>query len=55
MKLPAEKKAYRKVKWQRVNRGIAVQNQKTMFVTKVKHSNIVHDCFFKVKLWYKYR
>ena len=55
MKLPAEKKAYRKVKWQQVNRGIAVQNQQTMFVTKVKYSNIAHDCFFKVKLWYKYR
>ena len=26
-----------------------------MFVTKVKYSNIVHDCVFKVKLWYKYR
>ena len=43
MKLPDEKKAYRKEKWQRVNRGIAVQNQQTMFVTKVKYSNIVHD------------
>ena len=48
MKLPAEKKPYRKLKWQRVNRGIAVQNQQTMFVTKVKYSNIVHNCFFKV-------
>ena len=44
MKLPAENKPYRKLKWQRVNRGIAVQNgtnQQTMFVTKVKYSNIV--------------
>ena len=55
MKLPAERMLTEKVKRQRLNRGIAVQNQQTMFVTKVKYSNIVHDCFFKVKLWYKYR